>query len=61
MTSRLPASHANYQKYQQTVALLNEFDIELRKSLEEDVPPLANDDALEGAYCDLLLTFNLTY
>lgn len=61
MTSRSSASHANYQKHQQTAALPNEFDMELRKSLEEDVPHLANDDALEGASCDSLPAFNITH
>jgi hypothetical protein len=61
LTSRSTASHANNQKHQQPAVLPNEFDIELRKSLEEDLPPLANDAALEGASCDSLPTFDLGY
>lgn len=59
LTSRSTASHANNQKHQQTAVLPNVFDIELRKSLEEDLPHLAKDAALEGASCDLLPTFDL--
>ncbi|CAI7596848.1 unnamed protein product [Penicillium manginii] len=59
LTSRSTASHANNQKHQQPAVLPNVFDIELRKSLEEDLPPLANDTALEGASCDSLPTFDL--
>ncbi|KAG0158345.1 Putative SANT domain DNA binding protein [Penicillium digitatum] len=59
LTSRSTASRANNQKHQQTAVLPNVFDIELRKSLEEDLPPLANDAALEGASCDSLPTFDL--
>jgi hypothetical protein len=62
-TGVFPSSErpTNNQKHQQTAVLQNEFDMELRKSLEEELPPLANDDALEGASCDSLPTFDLGY
>jgi hypothetical protein len=59
LTSRLTASYTNNQKHQQTAVLPDKFDIELRKSLEEDLLPLANNAALEGTSYDSLPTFNL--
>lgn len=61
LMSRSTASHANNQKHEQTAVVSNEFDMELGKSLEKDLPLLANDNALEDASYDLLPTFELLH